>query len=66
MHMIVILADAPLTYTNVIAVFMLMAALLFIMRDKYSRLRNKHNQLLANKEKLDISLSDVMVREHKY
>jgi hypothetical protein len=58
------LADAPLTYAIVIAVFTLLATLLFIMRDKYSKLRSKHNQLLANKERLDVSSSDDMVREH--
>jgi hypothetical protein len=41
-----------------------LATLLFIMRDKYSKLRSKHNQLLANKERLDVSSSDDMVREH--
>ena len=37
-------ADAPLTYVIVIVVLTILVALLFIVRDKYSKLRSKHNQ----------------------
>jgi len=53
------------TYAIVIVVFTLLIVLLFIMRDKYSKLRIKHNQQIANKEGLDSSWHD-MVHEHKY
>jgi hypothetical protein len=55
-----------MTYAIVIVVFTLLIVLLFIMRDKYSKLRIKHNQQIANKEGLDISSLHDMVHEHKY
>jgi hypothetical protein len=55
-----------LTYAIVIVVFAILVALLFIMRNKYSKLRSKHKQQTANKEGLDVSSWDDMVREHKY
>lgn len=57
------MADAPLTYAIVIGVFTMLVALLFAVRKKYSKLRNKHNNT-KNKEGLDISsLKDVaMIR----
>lgn len=60
------MADAPLTYAIVIVVFAILVALLFIMRNKYSKLRSKHKQQAANKEGLDVSSRDDTVREHKY
>ena len=49
-----IVADAPATFGIVVAVCTIMVALLYIMKDKYSKLRVKHNQQVANKKGLDV------------
>lgn len=59
------LADAPMTYAIVIVVFTILVALLFIMRDKYSKIRSKHNQHRGNTAGLDVSSWHDMVNEHK-
>ena len=60
------MADAPLTYAIVIVVFAILVALLFIMRNKYSKLRRKQKQQTAKKQGLYVSKWDDMVRERKY
>ena len=60
------MADAPATYAIVIAVLMLVGCLLFIMKDKYTKLRSRHTQLIEDKEGLDVSTWHDIVHEHKY
>ncbi|MDP9304968.1 MAG: hypothetical protein M3O68_01305 [Thermoproteota archaeon] len=60
------MADAPVSYVIVIVIFAVLVALLFTMREKYSKLRNKRHQLTKNEGGLDVSSWDDIIHGCKY